>query len=88
MAKIEFDLVDFDYFSNDIKTLNDKLDEMKSFVNSNFKKEKKNDLYVSGFNKIVKYLETEKDRLTKNQSVLIECRDAMNDVETKYKSSF
>ena len=83
MSKIEFDLVDYDYFSKDIDSINKKLDNLSAFVNSNFKKEKKKDLYVQGFNNIVKYLEDEKERLTENKRVIDEYKNAMSDIENK-----
>jgi hypothetical protein len=88
MARVEFDSIDFDYLSNDIDAINTKIDNLKSKVSTNFVEERENDLFVSGFNNIIKFLEDERDRLLKIKESIRDYKETMGDIESRYKDEF
>ena len=88
MPAIEFDTVDFDYLSTDIDNINAKIDYLVGYISSNFSKEQSKDLFSTGFNNMITYLNNEKDRLNNTKTVIKDYKESMSNIEEVYKGEF
>ena len=88
MGIIELDTEDLTLFSNDIKVIDSKIQNMESYMNTKFSDAVGFNLYSDGFNKIKKYLEERREQLKALKSAVERYQDTMVSIEKTHISRF
>ena len=88
MAHIEVDTDDLTLFSNDIKEMSQRIDNLDTMLSSKFIKAKEYDMYSEGFRKMRNYLDSQKARMEGIRSRIEQYQNDMINMEKTFSSRF
>ena len=88
MAHIEVDTDDLTLFSNDIKEMSKKIENLDNLLSSKFNKAKEYDMYSEGFRKMRNYLDAQKTRMEGIRTKIEQYQNDITNMEKTFSSRF